>query len=238
MKIAIVLTIFVGILVGCKKTPTNSQEIPAPEAEGTFLGWGRPGGTWFNVKLDIDGTDSTGWSGTIAYGNSMSTLTVTEVSPDQDTIRFEYIRATTYRLLGIISGVAVTLFVLEPSGQPAYVLNKVQGNYNMSGDWNGLIYSQYLNSTEDAELFMDQQGVLFNGDVQANFGFYSLLGDITNGGQEGSAFYLAGTAPFGNGNYPFQFEGIYVTPDSILGTWILDVTGGGDSGTFAFGRRF
>ncbi|NUO18262.1 hypothetical protein HUU59_02300 [bacterium] len=235
-----VVLIIIGIaaMLGCKNTPTNSPEPPAPEAAGTYVGWGRPGGTGFNVRLTVAGSDTTEWTGAIYYGGSSSTLLITDVSVDEDSIRFEYTRGSAYRHLGVISGVAMTIFVLEPAGQPTYVLNRVQGSFNMSGDWDGLVYSQFLNITEDADLFMDHQGNLFNGDLESQFGFYSLLGNITNGGQQGSAFYLAGDAPYGGQSYPFQLDGNYVNPDSIVGVWILDVDGGGDSGSFAFGRRF
>lgn len=241
MRIAnYLLPMFLGmiILTACKKTPLNSDTLESPQAAGSFVGWGRPGGDGYNVRLEINGSDSLGWNGTIEYAGSSAPLTVTEVTPDEDSIRFEFIRASTYRYLGVISSVAMTIFVLEPSGQPNFSINRERGGYNLSGDWNGLMYSQFLNTTEDADLFMDQQSNLFDGDVQSQFGFYTLMGAINSGTLDGDGFFFAGSAPYNGNNYPFRFDGSFVNRDSVSGTWQLDVTGGGDAGLFAFNRRF
>lgn len=177
-----------------------------------------------NTRLEFDST-STGWHGTIVYGGASTTLNITEISEHQDTIRFEYSRGSTYRYLGVVSGVAITLLVLEPSGHPSYILNKELGGYNLSGDWNGLMYSQYLQTTQPADLYVDQQGSLYDGDVLSSFGFYSLLGDILQGGSEGSGFYFSGEAAFSGTDYPFRFDGQFVTQDSIFGTWQVSFSG-------------
>jgi len=140
--------------------------------------------------------------------------------------------------LGIVSAVAITIYVLEPAGQPTYVLNKERDGYNMSGDWNGVMYSQYLQRTEHVDMYMDQQGAFFDGDLQSNFGAYTLLGNVTHGALEGDGFFFAGTAPFSGTEYPFRFDGEFVNSDSITGLWQLTIPGGNDAGTFAFGRRF
>lgn len=234
-RIAVITLLLLSVL-SCKKTPTDSPVVP-PEVEGVYVGWGRPGNFGTNVKLEFDST-ATGWHGNIEFSGVTTTLNVTEVSADQDTVRFEYIRGSTYRYLGVVSNVAVTLYVLEPSGLPTFVLNKELNGYNLSGDWNGLMYSQYLQSTQHADMYMDQQGVLYDGDVQSSFGFYTLIGDILQGGYENAAFYFSGEAPFSGERYPFRFDGQYVNPDSIVGIWQVNIPGGGDSGTFAFGRDF
>jgi hypothetical protein len=224
------------VVVSCKKTPTNSPVIP-PEVEGVYLGWGRPGNNAMNTRLEFDSTSS-GWHGTIQYNGTSSSLTITEVSEDQDSVRFQYTRGATYRYLGVLTGVSITLYVLEPSGEQAYILNKAQNGFNLSGDWNGLMYSQYLQVTEPANLYVDQQGALYDGDIQSSFGFYTLIGDILQGGIDGDGFYLTGEATFSGTRYPLRFDGNFVTEDSIAGIWQVSISGGSDGGTFGFGRHF
>lgn len=237
-QFTIIILASLVILFGCKKTPTDSGDTEAPQVTGSYVGWGMPGGTGFNMRIEIEEADSANWDGTILYAGSTVPLTITSVSENEDSIRFEFTRASTYRYLGILSNVSMTIMVLEPAGQPTYFLNRERNGYNLSGDWDGWMYSQFLNTTEDAEMFMNHQGTLFDGDVESSFGFYNLLGDVTSGAQNGAGVSFWGTAPFDGGEYPFQFDGTFINRDSVNGSWQLSVSGGGDSGTFAFARRF
>lgn len=234
----LVLLLSLAAVIGCKKTPTDSGEPEAPQAAGIFVGWGRPGGTGYNMRMEITEADSADWEGTVEYAGSIVPLIITSVSTNEDSVRFEFTRASTYRCLGVVSNVAMTIFVLEPSGQPTYSLSKVRGGYNLSGEWDGWMFSQFLNTTQDADLFMTHQGTLYSGSVESSFGFYTLLGNVEAGAQDGTGISFWGTAPYDGHDYPFRFDGNFINPDSVNGAWQLDVTGGGDAGTFAFARRF
>lgn len=233
----IIVSLLVLSNLGCKKTPTDPP-IPAPELNGTYVGWGRPGNSGYNVRLEFHATDSASWDSEIFYGGFGSSVSVTELSSDEDSVRLEYTRGTTYRLLGVVSNAAIHLYVLEPSGQPTYVLNKETAGYNLSGEWDGAMYSQLLQTTQPADLFLDQQGTFYDGSVQVQFGIYTLLGQINQGAIQDNGIYFGGTASFDGNRYPFRFDGEFVTQDSIAGYWQLNVTGGSDAGEFGFSRRF
>ncbi len=237
-QLGILFVITVIVLMGCKKTPTDSGDSENPHVAGTFVGWGRPGGTGYNMRMVISEEDSAQWEGIVEYAGSDVPMTITNVTTDEDSVRFEFTRGSTYRCLGVVSNVAMMIYVLEPAGQPNYTLSKVRGAYNLSGDWNGWMYSQFLNTTQNADLFIMQEGNLYTGSVESQFGFYTLLGDVTGGAQDGTGISIWGTAPYEGQEYPFRLDGRYINPDSVNGTWQLDVTGGGDTGTFAFSRRF
>lgn len=226
------------ILVGsCKKTPVNPPPLPEPELEGSYVGWGRPGGTGQNVWLELVYSNGD-WNGRIQYGGQISGIEVTDVSSGEDSVRFEYERGNMYRCLGIVSSFALTIYILEPAGQPTYTLNREENGYNLSGFWDGLIYSQLLEDWREAELFVDQQGSLYNGDLEAQMTLYTILGDINDGAQEGDAFYFAGLTEFDNNDHPFRFDGEFVNSDSVAGVWQIALPNGQDVGEFRLWRRF
>lgn len=239
MKILIVLlaTAFV-ISAGCKKSPTGSTPDAGPEVAGTYVGWGSPGGTGQNTLLEITQNDSGSWLGSISYGGLNSDIAVIEVSQDEDSVRFQYIRGSTYRLLGVFSNVAVTIHVLEPSGHPAYSLNKEIDGYNLSGEWHGQMYSQWLEDQSPALLYMDQQGAFYDGNVQTDYSLYTLQGIIDEGAMESDDFYFGGTTTGTFSGYEFRFDGSFEVQDSIVGTWYVVGNDLSDQGTFTFWRRF
>ncbi len=239
MKTLIVLlTAAFMILTGCKKSLTGSTPDGGLEVVGSYVGWGHPGGTGQNTLLEIALNDSGSWLGSIKYGGLKSDIAITEVSQDEDSIRFQYIRGDTYRLLGVLSNVAITLYVVEPSGQPTFSLNQENGGFNLSGEWHGQMYSQWLEDQSTALMYMDQQGAFYDGNVQTNYSLYTLQGIIDAGAMESNNFYFGGTTTGTFGGLEFRFDGSYVIQDSIAGTWYVTGNDLGDQGTFSFWRRF
>jgi len=237
-RFLVVICLSLLALVGCKKTPVDPPVLPEPQADGGYVGWGRPGGTGQNVWLEIAQPDTGGWLSRILYGGSLSDVLVTDVSEGEDTVRFEYSRGNTYRCLGVVTGYAITIYILEPAGQPTYTLNRETAGLNLSGEWHGRMFSQLLGDWRDAELFVDQQGSLFDGDLEAHMTLYDILGDVNDGAQEGVGFFVSGLTPIANADSPFRLDGSYVTRDSLAGMWQIALPNGQDAGDFAFLRRF
>ncbi len=226
------------IAAACKKTPVDPPPLPVPEANGSYVGWGRPGGTAQNVWLQIVQSEGGAWSGQIQYNRTNSLVTVTEVTADEDTIRFEYTRGNTYRCLGVLSSFAISIYILEPSGQPTYVLNREEFGLNLSGDWSGLMYSNLLGEWRDAELFMDQQSDIFIGSAFSSLSLYTVDADLNDGVLDGTGFYFSGITRMDNLDLPVRFDGAFVYRDSIAGSWQISLPDGQDGGQFRFVRSF
>ena len=107
----------------------------------------------------------------------------------------------------------------------------------MSGKWLGTMSSNYLSTTSDAIMIMDQWGDDFIGDIDVQFSA-NLHGDI-NSGSVGSGFLLEGTGYYGSYSSGIQFLGQYLHQDTVGGNWTL---GSGaqiyDNGSFLFWREF
>ncbi len=229
---------FLIMTVGCKKSPTNSTPIAIAEVEGTYVGWGRPEGIGQNVRLTFAESDSGLWLGSIRYDGTTLPLTVTYVSVEDDSVTFEFTRFNTHRMLGLVSDVAIRLNVLDPQGQPAYTLNRVIGGYNLSGEWRGAMFSDVLQDDAESLLYVDQQGVLFDGDIRATFAFSTLSGRIDEGAILGSSFFFGGNTDGSQSGFPFRFDGQFVNSDSMAGSWQVSGNNVFGSGTFLFRRRF
>lgn len=239
MKALIVLLAAAFVVsTGCKRSPTGGTVVPAPEVDGSYVGWGRPGGSGRNVRLGLAESDSGEWIGSIKYGNLTNDVLVTEVSDDEDSVRFQYTRGETYQVLGVLSSVGIDLFVLEPNGQPAYTLNKEVDGYNLSGEWDGQMYSEWLEDQSAASLYLDQQGAFYDGNVESDYSLYSLVGEIDGGAMEASDFYFGGVTTGSFGGYDFRFNGTFENQDSIAGTWYVTGNELYDQGTFTFWRNF
>lgn len=222
----------------CKKSPTNSTPIAIAEVEGTYIGWGRPESIGQNVRLTFIESDSGLWQGSIRYDGTTLPVTVTYVSMESDSVMFEFSRFNTYRMLGLVADVAIRLNVLEPQGQPTYTLNRIINGFNLSGEWRGMLFSDLLQDDAESLLYVDQQGVLFDGDIRATFPFSTLSGRIDEGGILGSSFFFGGNTDGSQSGFPFRFDGQFVNPDSMAGSWQVSGNNIFGSGTFLFRRRF
>ncbi|MCB9357296.1 MAG: hypothetical protein H6506_00880 [Calditrichaeota bacterium] len=232
---ALIATIGVS---SCKKSPTGGTDTLPPEASGSYVGWGRPGNVGQNVRLALSEGDSGVWQGAITYGDNTTLISVSTVSETRDSVEFEYTRFVQYDLLGVFSEASVVLTVLQPSGQPSYTLNKEINGRNLSGEWRGTMFSEYLQDDAAATLYVDQLGALFDGDIRAPYSFYTLSGDINSGSMQNLSFYLGGVTGSDFPGYSFRLDGSFGTPDSISGSWQVYGNSVYDYGAFVFTREF
>lgn len=241
MRYALILV--VGLMIfatggGCKKTPTDSP-VAQPELEGTFVGWGRPDGTYQNVALGFTQSDSGAWSGAITYAGLANSVIVTGVSEAEDSVWFSYVRGMVFhQMLGLVSSVDIEVVGIEPSGQPSYRLYYERGGRNLSGKWTGAMHSDYYEAATYPTIYLDQAGTIFSGDIEADYIFWHLTGDIDRGALQNDAFYFAGVSTGSYAGYSFRFDGDFVGSDSLSGHWTIWSSDFNDSGTFILERGF
>ncbi|MBK6767216.1 MAG: hypothetical protein IPG71_13265 [bacterium] len=236
--ISVIAVLCLLAVAGCKKTPIDSTAA-SPELDGAFVGWGRPEGTGQNVELVFAQADSGNWSGQITYGGLITGVVVTEVSEDEDSVRFQYIRGTTpYRLVCVASSVAIQLYVLEPSGQPTYLLYYAHDERNLSGKWSGSMRSDYYDTVTYPTAYINQAGSIFSGDIESDYIFWHFTGDIDRGALQNDAFYFGGVSTGLEDGYAFRFDGEFTAPNTINGQWTIWGTDFNDNGTYTLSRDF
>ena len=234
-----------GLLVllaaGCKHF-SNEPTAVALALQGSYVGQANLNGSSqpaINMSLSITGPDSLGkYAGSIGYSSVVTALDSISRDSTGDTLRFSYTRSPTlYRLWALVNSAGLEVHYTAPTGIAVFRLNREIGGFNMSGTWNGLLYSNFLQQSRNTAMAMDQEGSSFYGTLTVTL-LESAQFNFRSGAYNGSAFQLGGTVHYAGTDYPLSWGGNYVTHDSITGTWQAGTNGEIDGGTFYLGRRF
>lgn len=237
--VLILCTVLLGALavVGCKKTPTDSP-VAEPELEGHFIGWGSPSGIDQNVEIAFARNDSGTWSAEITYAGVTTPVAIVSVSEGEDSVSFWYTRGSVnFQLQGVVTSVDILLHVIEPSGQPSYRLYRARDGRNMSGKWTGVMQSDYYPAQTFPNIYLDQAGSIFSGDLEADYIFWHLTGIVDRGAQQADAFYFGGVSTGTYSGYSFRFDGEFVADNAVSGYWTIWSSDFNDSGTFSLNRE-
>jgi hypothetical protein len=225
---------------GCKHYPDNPQDTQVP-LQGSYVGLGNldHASDTYNISLALTGPDSAGhYAGQIGYRSVLTDLATVLRDSTGDTLRFQYLRNNTaYSAWALFSTTGLQVHFVAPTGIDAFRLNREIGGFNMSGYWQGLMYSVNLQQQTGAAMSMDQEGSSFYGTLDANLFEHAEI-SFRSGGYNGSSFQMTGTMRISSSDYPVLVAGNYVTHDSIAGSWEAGSNGSYDRGTFAMGRRF
>ncbi len=227
------------LMIGCKTSPTNS--IPAETAilAGTYVGSGNPGNGLTNILMEFNESDSTNYfTGAIRYQSEITSFEYIQVDSSLDTVRFRYYRNNVlHSAWGLIEAYGIPLHFTEPSGISEFRLNRELQGFNMSGQWAGLITSQYSVEPMDITMSMDQQGQLFFGTISAAIP-YNAAFTFSSGVANESTFQLVGTVYISPYTIPVYWNGSYLAPDTITGSWQADDNPAYDYGQFLLYRPF
>ena len=236
----VTVMLMIGVmLTGCRTWPDDSAPLEPPLAEGSYVGSGTLGGGATNVLMAINGPDTSGQlDGAIRYRSQVIALEDIYRVQDGDTVWFRYNRDDElYRAWALLGGNGLAVHFVEPTGIPAFRLNREISGYNMSGMWRGLMSSTALQLQSEAALSMDQQGQSFYGTAETVF-IQSARFELNNGVANESSFHLTGTLYEGTASASVLMVGTYVARDTLAGNWNAGENGSVDRGEFWFCRSF
>jgi hypothetical protein len=222
----------------CKKWPNNSTPVAAKSLAGTYVGIGQLDGGATNVLMEFAQDSLSRWIGGIRYRGALTYFESITLDSAQDTVRFTYHRSDShYQAWALISSSGLAVHFAAPTGIPEFSVNREQDSINMSGAWNGLMYSVLVGTTHQAAMLMNQQDQLFSGTLTTVI-WATAQFQFNSGVSNPPSFQITGTTHIGTSDTPCQFFGSYVTADSVAGNWQLGQNGDVDQGTFGLGRNF
>ncbi|MBU1636162.1 hypothetical protein KKC97_00670 [bacterium] len=244
-SLAVLFILLVAAMNACKKSSTEPVETVPSIAGGSYVGYDDLGDGFVNVWLAvIEGeTDTTSGipslSGFIEYGDEREQMLSITTNAAQDSLWLQYsYGGVIHRASSDISVEGLELIFSTPAGLPVLRLNREIGGSNMTGKWLGTMTSNYWQVTSSAVMIMDQWGVDFIGDVDANL-YEDLHGDINAGSVAGVDFSLTGTGYYGSYSADLTFWGQYIHQDTIGGNWQIGTGSQAyDNGSFLFWRDF
>jgi hypothetical protein len=228
----------VAVLAGCRTWPTNTKPAPSPLAS-SYVGVGNLDGGLTNVILLITGPDSAGnFAGGMYYRDTSSTFTSVTVNAASDSVRFRFLRSgTVFDGTALVLSSALMVEFSLPTGIQSFRVNRELEGYNLTGLWNGSMYSALTEFTRNATMTMDQNGQLFNGEIDVTFDqAYHFM--ITTGTANQNAMQMSGTARISALEFPTLFVGTYSEIDTVQGTWQAGQNSEIDHGDFIFVRSF
>jgi hypothetical protein len=227
------------VVAGCKTYPNGPTAPTSVSVSGNYVGAGTLDGGTSNIFLTISGPDSLEhFAGQINYRSQAIDLSSVTEDSTGDTIRFQYPRDNVQHVAWALADASgLSVHYTAPTGIAAIRLNREIGGYNMSGIWQGTMFSNGLLAQRAASLTMDQEGSIYYGTLDVNLG-QSAHVQFSSGGYNANSFQVAGTMRYGTTDYPFTAAGSYVSRDSISGNWTAGDFGSLDHGTFDFRRSF
>jgi len=237
-RLDILLCLFLLLAISsCKKFPPDPGP-PEKSLAGIYDGSGQLDGSATNVRVEFAQDSLSRWIGGIRYRGALTYFESIQLDSTQDTVRFSYHRNDVYhQAWAIISGVGLAVHFTTPTGIPEFRVNREQDGVNMSGAWNGFMYSRLLSTTRPAVMTMDQRDQLFSGALTVVL-WETTLFQVNSGVANPPSFQISGTAYLGTDTSPCLLYGSYVTSDSLVGNWQLGQNGDVDQGTFSLGRSF
>jgi hypothetical protein len=231
-----------ALIAGCRKAADEKPASSGAVLQGSYVGIAQISGNNQNVLLTVAGPDSAGTIvGAIHHSGGAWTLATATLDSSGDTLRFTYqpaeISPNTYAARAVIGATGLSIHYVSPPTIPDFVVNREVNGTNMSGLWNGMVYSRSLINWRSATMDMDQSGQLYGGSVDFSLG-QNVHCNITTGVTSGGSFQISGTARRGQIDYPIVFNGHYATLDSLVGDWLMGTNGTEDEGSFAFRRSY
>jgi hypothetical protein len=230
--------LIVVVLGGCRHY-NDDPESTAVTIQGDYVAYGDLGDGAINMLLEISGPDSAGrYAGGIRYSGTISTFSSIVTDSSGDTLRFEYARdLITYRVWTVPKATSMLLHFTAPSEISDILANKEASGNNMTGRWTGPMSATGWPQTSTAVMIINQTGQLFTG--LATVTFYQTGNFLfTTGAVSSSTFQLNGTMRVASTDYAAQFDGNYITADSIAGNWYAGQNGADGSGYYVFSRSF
>lgn len=225
--------------MGCRSWPEDTGDNTPAETQGSYVGNANLGGGSGNILLTVGGPDSLeSLRGTIRYRSVVSEFEEIFRVTDSDSLWFSYRRDNvTYRAWASISHTGMTVSFLDPSGIPAFRVNREIDGYNMSGTWNGRISSTYWQLQNDAAMTMEQEGQSFIGVLETSFRQFVRF-EINNGVVNEGSFHLNAEMFSGTSRNTAILYGSYLTRDTTTGFWETGNDGVTDNGQFILYRSF
>jgi hypothetical protein len=246
MIVAACFISMLALMMGCKKSPIDSHDPIPATATGSYVGYGNLGqgdlNIWLSVITDEGASDTTvipSLIGYIKFSGVQDRLISITTNEAQDTLAIQFARnSIVYRATSPISTIGLEFTFSMPTSLSVLRLNREIGGANMSGWWQGTMYSIGYSILSDATMRMDQPGVDFFGDLDVEF-VSNLHGDIDNGAVSAPDFEFEGTGRYGTYTSDIYFSGSYVHQDTIAGNWQVGSDNLiYDSGSFQFYRNF
>ena len=229
------------IAAGCKTYPNGPTAPTEVSVGGGYVGSGTLDGSTANIRLRIAGPDTLGhYSGDIDYLSQDIALASATKDSSGDTIRFQYTRSNVlHAAWAAVDGSGLTVHYTAPTGISAIRLNRGFGTdtLNLTGIWQGTMFSYGLLTNRTASMTIDQEGGLFGGTLDVTLDRAAHV-QVTSGGYSGNSFQFTGTMRYGTTDYSFSAAGSYVTVDSVSGNWSAGDFGSLDHGSFDFRRPF
>ena len=239
ISVSVLFTIAALLVTGCHSWPDESSNDESATAQGSYVGSGRLGGSPTNILVIVSGPDSASrYSGSIRYRSLITDFEDVFHVINSDSLWFRYHRDNVfYRAWAAITGSGLSLHFVEPSGIPAFRVNREISGYNMSGQWNGRMSSIRWQLQNDAVMTIEQEGQSFGGTVETAF-FQTTRFEVNNGVINEGAFHLNAMMFIGSSNTSAILYGIYSARDTTAGFWEAGENGTTDNGQFIFYRSF